>query len=137
MKILLRSFAVGTYGFQNYGKLGWLNSVPGAVLQNFTWPRVSLSPDFPPYSLYLCKQGLCHYHCLLTSQIRPASACANCTYVWNRETLYAFQTLESSDPILHTCSFYISRMKAQSQDLPVAGSVVHQSLKNCSFLLAF
>lgn len=39
-----------------------------------------------PVTLYLCKWGLYLFHCLLTSQVRPSSACANCSYLWNTET---------------------------------------------------
>lgn len=73
----------------------------------------------------------------LSSNVSDKTCLCMCKLYLCVEYRKPFQTLESSDPILHTCSFYISSMKAQSQDLPVAGSVVHQSLKNCSFLLAF
>lgn len=60
----------------------------------------------------------------------PSSARAN----WSEIEKHTFHTLKPPVSVSHTCTFYISSMKAQSQSLPEAGSVIHQSLKSCSSL---
>ena len=57
-------------------------------------------------TLYNFANKNCHYHCLLTSQIWYASACAHCTHLWSIETLRTFQALKSFELVFHTCSFH-------------------------------